>query len=175
MALFLKNVSFHGILLDALFEEGNREWEEVSELLKAGIANGVVQPLRTTVFERNQVEDAFRYMAQGKHIGKVLLQVRTGLYFLTPSYDPTHHTNNNFLIVLYFALPSPGPFRREEQYCFHHVSSLHPRYMPYLLSCYSLIHHHWRSGWFRVGAGPLAHRERRSQTSANVKIRYPQW
>lgn len=77
MSLFLKNVSFHGILLDALFEEGNREWEEVSELLKAGIASGVVQPLRTTVFERNQVEDAFRYMAQGKHIGKVLLQVRS--------------------------------------------------------------------------------------------------
>ncbi|KAG5854295.1 hypothetical protein ANANG_G00036290 [Anguilla anguilla] len=76
MALFLKNVAFHGILLDALFEEGNREWEEVSELLKGGISSGVVQPLRTTVFERNQVEEAFRYMAQGKHIGKVLLQVR---------------------------------------------------------------------------------------------------
>ncbi|XP_051523082.1 fatty acid synthase-like [Myxocyprinus asiaticus] len=77
MALFLKNVAFHGILLDALFEEGNREWEEVSELLKKGIDSGVVQPLRTTVFERKQVEDAFRYMAQGKHIGKVLLQVRS--------------------------------------------------------------------------------------------------
>lgn len=75
MALFLKNVAFHGILLDALFEEGNREWEEVSELLRKGIKAGVVQPLRTTVFERDQVEDAFRYMAQGKHIGKVLLQV----------------------------------------------------------------------------------------------------
>lgn len=77
MALFLKNVAFHGILLDALFDEGNREWEEVSSLLKRGIVEGVVQPLRTTVFERNQVEDAFRYMAQGKHIGKVLLQVST--------------------------------------------------------------------------------------------------
>lgn len=77
MALFLKNIAFHGILLDALFEEGNCEWEEVSSLLKRGIAEGVVQPLRTTVFERNQVEDAFRYMAQGKHIGKVLLQVST--------------------------------------------------------------------------------------------------
>lgn len=75
MALFLKNVAFHGILLDALFEEGNREWEEVSELLKEGILGGVVQPLKTTVFERTQVEEAFRYMAQGKHIGKVLLQV----------------------------------------------------------------------------------------------------
>lgn len=77
MALFLKNVAFHGILLDALFEEGNREWEEVSSLLKKGIIEGVVQPLRTTVFERNRVEDAFRYMAQGKHIGKVMLQVST--------------------------------------------------------------------------------------------------
>lgn len=75
MALFLKNVAFHGILLDALFEEGNREWEEVSHLLKEGIMGGVVQPLKTTVFKRDQVENAFRYMAQGKHIGKVVLQV----------------------------------------------------------------------------------------------------
>lgn len=75
MALFLKNVAFHGILLDALFEEGNSEWEEVSRLLREGIVGGVVQPLKTTVFERDQVEQAFRYMAQGKHIGKVLLKV----------------------------------------------------------------------------------------------------
>lgn len=75
MAIFLKNVAFHGILLDALFEEGNQEWEEVSQLLKEGIMEGVVQPLKTTVFQRDQVEEAFRYMAQGKHIGKVLLEV----------------------------------------------------------------------------------------------------
>ncbi|XP_030610501.1 LOW QUALITY PROTEIN: fatty acid synthase [Archocentrus centrarchus] len=77
MALFLKNVAFHGILLDALFEEGNQEWEEVSQLLKEGIVEGVVQPLKTTVYEKDQVEQAFRYMAQGKHIGKVLLKVRS--------------------------------------------------------------------------------------------------
>lgn len=75
MALFLKNVAFHGILLDALFEADNHEWIEVYQLLKRGIAEGVVQPLKTTVFERTQVEKAFRYMAQGKHIGKVVLQV----------------------------------------------------------------------------------------------------
>lgn len=75
MALFLKNVAFHGILLDALFEADNHEWIEVYELLKRGIVEGVVQPLKTTVFERTQVEKAFRYMAQGKHIGKVVLQV----------------------------------------------------------------------------------------------------
>ncbi|XP_028912877.2 LOW QUALITY PROTEIN: fatty acid synthase [Ornithorhynchus anatinus] len=75
MAVFLKNVSFHGILLDALFEEGNSEWRRVSELLREGIAAGVVKPLRCTVFGKDRVEDAFRFMAQGKHIGKVVVQV----------------------------------------------------------------------------------------------------
>ncbi|XP_062930495.1 fatty acid synthase [Mobula hypostoma] len=76
MAVFLKNIAFHGILLDALFEDGNSEWEEVSQLLKDGIRSGVVKPLKTTVFDRDDVESAFRFMAQGKHIGKVVLKVR---------------------------------------------------------------------------------------------------
>lgn len=90
MALFLKNVAFHGILLDALFEADNHEWREVYQLLKEGIVGGVVQPLKTTVFERDQVEEAFRYMAQGKHIGKVVLRVsRINLIFsLYPSDHP---------------------------------------------------------------------------------------
>ncbi|XP_008574493.1 PREDICTED: fatty acid synthase [Galeopterus variegatus] len=76
MAIFLKNVTFHGILLDALFEEASSGWREVAALLRAGIRDGVVQPLKCTVFPKAQVEDAFRYMAQGKHIGKVVIQVR---------------------------------------------------------------------------------------------------
>lgn len=78
MAIFLKNVTFHGILLDALLD-GSAEWQEVAALLQAGIRDGVVQPLKCTVFPGAQVEDAFRYMAQGKHIGKVLVQVRGGV------------------------------------------------------------------------------------------------
>uniref|UniRef100_A0A2K5Q2X1 Fatty acid synthase n=2 Tax=Cebus imitator TaxID=2715852 RepID=A0A2K5Q2X1_CEBIM len=76
MAIFLKNVTFHGILLDALFDDASAAWQEVSALLQAGIRDGVVQPLKCTMFPRTQVEDAFRYMAQGKHIGKVVVQVR---------------------------------------------------------------------------------------------------
>uniref|UniRef100_A0A8C0C432 Fatty acid synthase n=1 Tax=Buteo japonicus TaxID=224669 RepID=A0A8C0C432_9AVES len=76
MALFLKNVAFHGILLDAIFEAGNQEWEAVSELLKKGIKDGVVKPLRSTVFNKEEVEAAFRFMAQGKHIGKVMIKVQ---------------------------------------------------------------------------------------------------
>lgn len=75
MSLFLKNVAFHGILLDSIFNEGNQQWEVVSELLKKGIKDGVVKPLKTTVFDKEEVEAAFRFMAQGKHIGKVMIKV----------------------------------------------------------------------------------------------------
>lgn len=79
MAIFLKNVTFHGILLDMLFEEAAAEWREVAALLQAGIRDGVVRPLKCTVFPRTRVEDAFRHMAQGKHIGKVVVKVRGAL------------------------------------------------------------------------------------------------
>ncbi len=75
MAIFLKNIQFHGVLVDTLVDEGNPEWETVSELFYQGIKDGVVQPLNTTVFDKEDIESAFRYMAQGNHIGKVVLKV----------------------------------------------------------------------------------------------------
>ncbi|KAK2100569.1 hypothetical protein P7K49_021917 [Saguinus oedipus] len=66
MAIFLKNVTFHRILLDSLFGVASAAWREVSVLLQAGILNGVVQPLRCTVFPRAQVEDAFRASSLAK-------------------------------------------------------------------------------------------------------------
>lgn len=104
MALFLKNVAFHGILLDALFEADNHEWKEVYQLLEEGIQGGVVQPLKTTVFERDRVEEAFRYMAQGKHIGKVVLQVGwiKGIFPLNPSQTSScmgHSCHHNWPVA----------------------------------------------------------------------------
>ncbi|KAI5764340.1 FASN protein [Gulo gulo luscus] len=75
MAVFLKNVSFHGILLDSLLDDVSSGWREVATLLRAGIRDGVVRPLKCTTFPKHRVEDAFRFMAQGKHIGKVVVQV----------------------------------------------------------------------------------------------------
>ncbi|KAL3275414.1 hypothetical protein HHI36_020177 [Cryptolaemus montrouzieri] len=76
MSVFLKNTTFHGILLDALFDTDNAEKREVMRLVSEGIKNGAVRPLPATVYSDNQVEQAFRYMASGKHIGKVLLKIR---------------------------------------------------------------------------------------------------
>lgn len=76
MAIFLKNITFHGILLDALFEEGNADWEVVSAHLTKGIKEGAVKPLNTCMFDKEDIEGAFRFMAQGKHVGKVVVKVR---------------------------------------------------------------------------------------------------
>lgn len=84
MALFLKNVSFHGILVDSLFNDKNssiKRKQEVVELVNQGIADGTVQPLNTILFNHDQVEQAFRYMASGRHIGKVVIKVRTNFLY----------------------------------------------------------------------------------------------
>lgn len=41
-----------------------------------GLANGEVQPLYSTVYDAGNLENAFRYIAGGKHIGKMLLKMR---------------------------------------------------------------------------------------------------
>lgn len=80
MGIFLKNTTFHGILLDSLFDDPNNdEWQHVYRLVDDGIKKGIVQPLQSTVFRVNEVEQAFRFMSQGKHMGKVVLKVSASL------------------------------------------------------------------------------------------------
>jgi fatty acid synthase len=77
LSLLGGNKTFHGILLDTL--NGTKEEEKslikhkklVNHLVKTGIENGVVKPLPRTVFEKEEVEKAFRYMSSGKHKGIV--------------------------------------------------------------------------------------------------------
>ncbi|XP_011311362.1 fatty acid synthase [Fopius arisanus] len=76
MSIFLKNTSFHGILLDALFGDDCPEKKEVVKLVSDGIKSGAVRPLPSRVFSEQQIEEGFRFMASGKHIGKVVLKIR---------------------------------------------------------------------------------------------------
>uniref|UniRef100_A0AAG5DUW7 Fatty acid synthase n=1 Tax=Anopheles atroparvus TaxID=41427 RepID=A0AAG5DUW7_ANOAO len=76
MSVFLKNTSFHGILLDSVMEGDDETIAEVVRLVADGIKSGAVRPLPTSVFTEQQVEQAFRFMASGKHIGKVVVRVR---------------------------------------------------------------------------------------------------
>lgn len=60
MSIFLKNTSFHGILLDSVMEGEDSVIEEVVGLVNEGIKNGAVRPLPTSVFGDQQIEQAFR-------------------------------------------------------------------------------------------------------------------
>jgi fatty acid synthase, animal type len=75
MDVFLKNIGFHGILLDSLFESHTDDWTRVHRLVQHGIDTSIVCPLHVNVFDSNEVEQAFRFMSQGKHVGKVVLKV----------------------------------------------------------------------------------------------------
>jgi len=48
----------------------------MKSLIENDISAGIIKPLKVNLFEANQVEQAFRLLASGKHIGKVLLKIR---------------------------------------------------------------------------------------------------
>lgn len=61
MEHFLKEISFHGVMLDNLFY-ADKKWKiELREALNKGIREGAVKPLVRTVFAADEVEAAFRY------------------------------------------------------------------------------------------------------------------
>ena len=88
MAAFLRNIAFHGILLDALFVNKSTaqtirvppsvlaQKQMVDQLMKDGIRTGAVRPLHSHIFDADNAEEAFRFMSTGKHTGKVVLKVR---------------------------------------------------------------------------------------------------
>lgn len=86
MSFFASGKTFEGIGLNKLFiskcdqTQLSKTMMESKKLLKhllsEGIRTGVVQPLKTTVFDKEHIEAAFRFMAGGKHIGKVLIKIR---------------------------------------------------------------------------------------------------
>jgi len=70
-----KTMSYHGIRLEALFEERS-EKEEVARLVSQGIENGAVQPLRSIVFSEQQLERAFKLLSTNECTAKILLKIR---------------------------------------------------------------------------------------------------
>ncbi|XP_057672284.1 fatty acid synthase-like [Diorhabda carinulata] len=75
LSILRKEASFHGIMLDQLFTCSPDIKNKIVNILTSNI--GIfVKPLPITCFGYNQVEEAFRYMSSGKHIGKVAIQIR---------------------------------------------------------------------------------------------------
>lgn len=60
MEHFLKQISFHGVMLDNLFYAKTKWKLELRDCLQKGIDEGAVKPLVRTVFAADEVEAAFR-------------------------------------------------------------------------------------------------------------------
>lgn len=73
---FMKQISFHSVLADNLFKSTTQEKEKLFELVQRDLDNGRIQPLPTSVFPANEIEKAFRFLASGKHMGKVIVKIR---------------------------------------------------------------------------------------------------
>ena len=80
MFAFLKNISFHGIILDRISILDQQFHIELCERFRnwmyEGIQLGYVKPIQRTIWSKNNIKEALKYMMTGKHIGKVLIQIR---------------------------------------------------------------------------------------------------
>ncbi|KAK2585487.1 hypothetical protein KPH14_010141 [Odynerus spinipes] len=76
MGIFLEDISYHAVMLDKLMVSGGELISVVKRKFQEYLENGSIKPLSRKVFNQNQIVEAFRYMAAGKHMGKVMIQIR---------------------------------------------------------------------------------------------------
>jgi phthiocerol/phenolphthiocerol synthesis type-I polyketide synthase C len=77
---FRNNISYFGIDADQLMKERPDLTEKVFREVMALFNEGVLHPLPYHRFEAEEVVDAFRYMQQSRHIGKIVVTYRNGIH-----------------------------------------------------------------------------------------------
>lgn len=75
MNVFEKEITFRAVFADNLISMP-MERRIIHELIDKDIRTGIIQPLHSTVFHVNEIEQAYRFMSTGKHVGKVMIQIR---------------------------------------------------------------------------------------------------
>ncbi|XP_036143420.1 fatty acid synthase-like, partial [Monomorium pharaonis] len=76
VSAFQKGISFHGIVIDEMIFGDHKHTPLMFKMIAAGVNNGTVVPIQAKVFPRTDIEKAFRYMASGKHMGKIILNIQ---------------------------------------------------------------------------------------------------
>ncbi|XP_074602980.1 fatty acid synthase-like [Brevipalpus obovatus] len=110
LGLLDKGRSFHGVVVDSFFNIAPEEMvtvaakkKQLEELVHKLLKDGAIKPLPRTVFEMERVKDAFRYMAAGKHMGKVVIRVQDSENIGKPSILALNsikfHSDKMYIIV----------------------------------------------------------------------------
>jgi len=101
LALFNNNLSFSSIDFDRMHLERPEQVNRLVKLVIQGFEKGDFKPLPVTVFTANRTADAFRHMAQAKHIGKVAVKFADETVEIT-SIDRNskyYHADGTYLIA----------------------------------------------------------------------------
>ncbi|XP_012058768.1 PREDICTED: fatty acid synthase-like [Atta cephalotes] len=75
ISTFQKGISFHGITLENIFTDDHKYNSLLCKMIADGLENGTIKPIQVKIFPKTDVEGAFRYMASGKHIGKIIINI----------------------------------------------------------------------------------------------------
>ncbi|XP_025268427.1 fatty acid synthase-like [Camponotus floridanus] len=75
LSMFSKGITFYSVMLDNLFSATEKQRMALNKVLVNGLISGAIKPISRKVFQRDEIEDAFRYMAAGKHIGKIIIKI----------------------------------------------------------------------------------------------------
>ena len=85
LAILENNISFFTIDLGQMFFARPSLWVTLFRDVLALFEEGSIEPLTSKVFKLSEAPDAFRYMAQGKHIGKVVLSMQDEEIHVAPA------------------------------------------------------------------------------------------
>ncbi len=75
MAIFDRNIMFASVDIDTLSLQRPHLIKQLMEEVTDMMSEGLVSPLPITSFPASQLQDAFRYMSQAQHIGKVVVDM----------------------------------------------------------------------------------------------------
>ncbi len=76
MQQFNNNITFHGIDVDRLMMERPQVVQQIHRDIEKFYEEGVFKPVNTHLFDAKDAVEAFNFMLQSKHIGKVVINFR---------------------------------------------------------------------------------------------------
>lgn len=76
LELMKKDSVFHAICLDQIIEASTKRKQSLIKIIQDGINRGAVQTLEMNLFNDNEVEMAFKRIADKENIGKVAIKIR---------------------------------------------------------------------------------------------------
>ncbi len=88
MRLFRNNNALFGIDLDQLFQQQPERMGTLLASIAEQLHLGKLQPIMTTAFPSTQTKEAFRWMQQRKHVGKIVIEYTTRPTQIFPARQP---------------------------------------------------------------------------------------